>query len=463
MKNNKLLILIGLLLLPVTASAQFDWTFDPTFIPDTANTDDVFSNIHGIAVDPDGKVWVQSFSATETIITSRDGNNGDPDTLSTRAIYVYNADGTPAVFSPLIVLEWADGTTPADTLGRVWTGSSYEAYSGRGITTSAGDGNIVISQFNRLYRVDYKTGQALAKADIDCGAGAITEATTDADDNVYVSCVATDDGPTRQLSSDLSTQEVIITPNSGSFSRDLQVSEDGNTLWWAGYTNGAIFRYTKPDQFSGFDAVPDTVLRGIKAEVFDIHPVTKYLWVAAGSLNDVPSAPYNPQTWYAFDYADLESATILDSLRWVPGGDNEFDGARPRAMDFSPDGKIAYIGSFSAGDTEFDVQKLTTSQVFVSKEDDLFTDTPESYLLEQNYPNPFNPTTNIKFTLKDAGFVSLKVYDLTGRLVSELASERMNAGEHTRTFNAQGLASGVYIYTLEANGVRLTNKMTLIK
>lgn len=464
MKYNKILTLLGFVLIPMVVSAQ-NWVQDPSFV---ATGTDTWLEVHGVAVDAEGKVWIQPFSATETIITNRDvGDDGIPDTLSTRAIYVYNADGTPASFSPIIVGEWADGTTPNDTLGRYWDptlndgAGGYDTRSGRGITADA-DGNIIASQWNTLFKFN-PAGKVLAKA-LPAGGGgcSLTEATADADNNVYVGCVVGADSPLMKFDSNLDNEESLVTIT-GSFSRDMQVSADGLTIWWAGYTNGNILRYTKPDEFSSFGATPDTVLRGIKAEVFDIHPVTKYLWVGAGSLNDVPDAPWTPQTWYAFDYADLESAEPLDSLRWVPGGDGEFDAGRPRGLDFSADGRTAYVTVFSGADTDHDLQKFTTQQVFVSNEDDLFTDTPESYSLEQNYPNPFNPTTNIKFTLKDAGFVSLKVYDLTGRLVSELASERMSAGEHTRTFNAQGLASGVYIYTLEANGVRLTNKMTLIK
>merc|ERR1711879_882223 len=110
----------------------------------------------------------------------------------------------------------------------------------------------------------------------------------------------------------------------GSFSRDLQVAPDGNTIFWSGYTNGAVFKYTKPDEFSGFNATPDTVLRGMRVESYDIHPVTGYLWVGSGSLNDVPAAPWTPQTWYAFDWTTLEDGvtpTPLDSIHWVPGAD----------------------------------------------------------------------------------------------------------------------------------------------
>ncbi len=463
MKNNKILILLGLMLMPLMVNAQ-DWTFDPTFIPDTANTNDLFFEVHGVAVDPDGKVWVQPFSATETIITNRDGNNGDPDTLSTRAIYVYNADGTPASFSPIKVIEYADGTTPNDTLGRVWTGEGYEAYSGRGIEASVADGHIVVSQFNRVYKLDYETGEGLAMVDPEPGC-ALNEASTDAAGNIYVGCVVATDTPIIKYDSNLENPENVVTLTSG-FSRDFQVSEDGLTIWWQGYTGAGVLQYTR-DEFSGFGAA-DTVLRGIKAESFDIHPLTKYLWVSGGSLNDVPDAPWTPQTWYAFDYATLGSdETPLDSIRWVAGGGNpeftnEFDAGRPRALDFSPDGQTAYVGVFSGGDTEFDVQKFTTQQVFTSNERD-GSDIPEGFRLGQNYPNPFNPSTTINYSLNQAGLVTLKVYDITGREVATLVNSRENAGDHTVTFDASNLASGVYIYTLTSNGLRLTNRMTLIK
>lgn len=465
MKINKLIALLGLLLIPAMASVQ--WVQDTTF---KAVGTDTWLEVHGAAVDPDGKVWIQPFSATETIITNRDvGGDGIPDTLSTRAIYVYNADGTPASFSPLKVLVWEDGTTPNDTLGRFWDptlsdgAGAYDTRSGRGIEADH-DGNIIISQWNTLFKVNYQTGEALAKASPDIGS--LTEATADADGNIYVGAVVAADSPILKFDSNLENPETILTMT-GSFSRDFQVSADGNTIWWAGYTNGLVLKYTRPDEFSGFDATPDTVLRGIRAESFDIHPITNYLWVGAGSLNDVPSAPYQPQTWYAFDPVDLgtDDEAPLDSIRWGAGADVAagFDNARPRALDFSPDGRTAYIGSFSAGETLDDLQKFTTDQVFTSNEDELVNTIPDGYSLSQNYPNPFNPTTNILFSINEPGNVTLKVYDLTGREVASLIDGRMSAGEHNVTFDATQLSSGVYIYVMVSNGVRLTNKMTLVK
>ncbi len=86
-----------------------------------------------------------------------------------------------------------------------------------------------------------------------------------------------------------------------------------------------------------------------------------------------------------------------------------------------------------------------------------------AYKLEQNYPNPFNPTTSISFSIKEAGFVSLKVYDLLGREVTTLVSENRPAGNYTVAFNASSLGSGVYFYTLSSGGFSQTKKMMLVK
>ncbi len=86
-----------------------------------------------------------------------------------------------------------------------------------------------------------------------------------------------------------------------------------------------------------------------------------------------------------------------------------------------------------------------------------------TYRLEQNYPNPFNPSTNITFSIKDAGFVSLKVYDLLGREVATLVNERRAAGIYDVNFNASALGSGVYFYTLTSGGFSQTKKMLFVK
>lgn len=90
-------------------------------------------------------------------------------------------------------------------------------------------------------------------------------------------------------------------------------------------------------------------------------------------------------------------------------------------------------------------------------------DDPASFLLSQNYPNPFNPSTVISYQIPTAGFVDLKVFDLTGREVANLVSRIQGAGSYEVTFDGVGLSSGVYVYKLEAGGQTLIKKMTLLK
>ena len=89
--------------------------------------------------------------------------------------------------------------------------------------------------------------------------------------------------------------------------------------------------------------------------------------------------------------------------------------------------------------------------------------TPQAFSLEQNYPNPFNPSTTIEYSVDKAGAVNLSVYNLMGQKVAELVNEAKSAGSYKVQWNAAGAASGMYYYRLDANGVSITRKMTLIK
>jgi len=106
-------------------------------------------------------------------------------------------------------------------------------------------------------------------------------------------------------------------------------------------------------------------------------------------------------------------------------------------------------------------QPTSIKQVPVSNEEN--PEIPNIVSLKQNYPNPFNPTTTIQFELDQATFAKLTVYDVLGRKVRELVNEVRPAGTNTIQFNATNLASGVYLYRLEANGVIQTKRLTLIK
>jgi hypothetical protein len=89
--------------------------------------------------------------------------------------------------------------------------------------------------------------------------------------------------------------------------------------------------------------------------------------------------------------------------------------------------------------------------------------TPNNFALAQNYPNPFNPATTINFSVPTCGFVSLKVYDLLGREVATLVNEELSNGNYHAKWDASGMSSGVYIYTLQTETFVSSKKMILAK
>jgi len=88
---------------------------------------------------------------------------------------------------------------------------------------------------------------------------------------------------------------------------------------------------------------------------------------------------------------------------------------------------------------------------------------PEVTSLDQNYPNPFNASSSISYSLANSGDVSLKVYDISGRLVATLVNGHQDAGEYVTTWEASNVSSGVYFYKLETADFSSTKKMNLLR
>jgi len=88
---------------------------------------------------------------------------------------------------------------------------------------------------------------------------------------------------------------------------------------------------------------------------------------------------------------------------------------------------------------------------------------PAKFELSQNYPNPFNPSTNLEFGIPELGIVSLKVYDLSGKVVAILVNEIKTPGYYSVNFNASDLSSGVYFCSLTAGNFSATKKLMLVK
>lgn len=144
--------------------------------------------------------------------------------------------------------------------------------------------------------------------------------------------------------------------------------------------------------------------------------------------------------------ADLHYTILVDS---VAAGKNEY-------TDFVPvNGETYYIwiqavGPGGASKMAYGVQTGVM-------------ETPRKFSVSAPFPNPFNPSTAIEYTLSRNARVLLKIYSVTGQQVAVLVDGMEKAGKHAAVWNAVGMPSGVYIYTLSSGGMTREGKMLLLK
>ena len=135
------------------------------------------------------------------------------------------------------------------------------------------------------------------------------------------------------------------------------------------------------------------------------------------------------------------------------------------AANLIPEDYILYIGTYGDGVLSF---RAPVNDIDDKKE--IISD----YQLKQNYPNPFNAQTTIEFTIsplakgeipiyRDGGFTTLKIYDVLGNEVATLISDYLSPGTHRVTWNADNVASGVYLYRLQAGTYTAAKRLVLLK
>ena len=446
MKKLFTAVLLLTLCLTVSSFGQGNWHFVKVF-PDTnfkANT-----GVHGIAVDKVGKILVQPYGTTDSI---KDATSNT--FRQVRQVFVFNPNGTPASFSGFKTVTLGSAT---DTL--------YN--SGRGMRADA-DGNVVFCSFNTYYRINYSTGAGMGKVDayplVSAGVTGITPAFTSANEMFIGAVIPTQ--PIKIFDNTFTELGTAVADPPG-FSRVLEVSKDGNDVYWCGYTTKKIYVYHSDLGTLGTYALKDSIAIGCQVESIGWNPKNHYLYFASGSVDSVDYGtpvvlpPYKVETWYGYDPA---TKTIKDSIEWnshaYPGYNysNVQLSPRPRGIAFSVSGDTAYLAGYNyeRAPVQMFVRGTTGVEMLESA-------IPSGYTLSQNFPNPFNPSTEINFTLAKGGMTTLVVYDMLGREVATLVNENLVPGTYKSKFDASRLSSGTYIYTLTSGTFKMSQKMLLVK
>ncbi|MBI5474915.1 MAG: alpha/beta hydrolase fold domain-containing protein [Ignavibacteriae bacterium] len=204
----------------------------------------------------------------------------------------------------------------------------------------------------------------------------------------------------------------------------------------------------------------DGQMFGIPADSIDT-PTGYALQEAISPVNYV--TPDDPPVWMYYSQVN-PATTSSEAIHHVGFGINlktKVDSAGLFCSLLTP----SYSGSVTDSAVAFYVKYVKNAIMSVNEQN-----VASEFFLRQNYPNPFNPTTTISYSLGDRSLVSLKVYDVLGREVATLVDEIQDSGFKSVRFDARlpdgqasGLASGVYIYRLQAGDFLKTNRMLLVK
>jgi len=464
--KRALLLLAAVLILPMYTFAQNGWEFEAVLPTDSSVTAS-----HGLAFGGNGTVWSGPYYSIM------------PEDERINPVYCID----PATQELCEDLPYIIGVETADTLlrfgpitGMASAPDGTVLISSHGYRTS-GEGNPWNSSRAFVIRIDPATGDGLDVGEITVmrteTASQAFHIATDKYGDIFYSTVFPGE-PIRMMSEDF---EFIlnVSDNRAGFARAITAFTDENDVTRVYQptnfvTNlvegtdtlevGGRVEVHEGDFIAGFTVLDTLSIIGMDPGAVAVYPENGVLFASASGSGNNPEG--DPERWealtiYGINVKGAGDIEVVDQLTWEQGEGDPFNPIY-RSMAISPDGLNLVVGGFS---TTAPVQWFTREdplEVETSAGERL-ADLPEGYNLDQNYPNPFNPTTQIRFEIGQAGMTSLKVYDLLGREVATLVNSDLPAGSHTIDFDATNLASGTYMYRLEANGYVLTRKMMLVK
>jgi hypothetical protein len=220
----------------------------------------------------------------------------------------------------------------------------------------------------------------------------------------------------------------------------FQVNSQNNPLWAARPTTCAEFETGGP------------MVEALESMLMEFSTLTV--------SNPFPDDPGN---YGEFEFTDGTGYVRVDDYFLTYGGNLDSSYTQDATIEtLYGMGYFSYSNSKVLPRNDADVIGLSTTIRTIDRE------VPAGYALEQNYPNPFNPTTSIRFTVPTTDRVRISVYNLLGQQVAQLMDLQMQPGNYEVNWNGRNsagtqVASGIYLYRLEAGEFSLTKKMTLIR
>ena len=223
----------------------------------------------------------------------------------------------------------------------------------------------------------------------------------------------------------------FTTPASGSQNCQIEITYNGNSFNTDNvYWDNMCLEFSVPVELTSFAAA----LNGADVELS---------WTTATETNN-----------QGFHVERMNAGGSFEQVGYVAGFGTTTE---PKAYSFV-DSKLQE-GSFTYRLKQIDFDGTYT----YSEEVNVDVEIPLEYALEQNYPNPFNPSTTIKYSIPEDGFVKLAIYNMLGEEVAAIVNTTQKAGRYEVNFNASGLASGVYVYRIEAANFTASKKLMLMK
>jgi hypothetical protein len=195
-----------------------------------------------------------------------------------------------------------------------------------------------------------------------------------------------------------------------------------------------------------FDVVVPVELTAFTTENMNGEVIIK--WQTATETNNSGFAVERSQESIVSSQKNWENITFVEG-----------NGTTTEVTEYTYRDKIEKPGIYYYRLKQIDFDGTTT----FSSEIKVDVNGPVEFALMQNYPNPFNPSTTISLNLSKSGVVTLKVYNLIGEEIKTLVEGYWEAGIYTVNFNAEELASGMYLYRLSTNGITVTKKMLFMK